>query len=106
MDSVPEASQDVARYDEPGQEIPLAEAFRIAVRYHQAGQVQKAISIYRQILQADPSNAHVYYLLGAACQAQGRLDEAAVQLEHSLRLRPGFAGAHNHLGLVRARQGK
>src|SRR5207245_2462774 len=79
---------------------------KVALRYHQSGQLQEAAPIYRQILQADPNNAHVHYLLGAACQALGRLDEAIVHLEHSARLRPGFAEVHNHLGVVRALQGK
>jgi tetratricopeptide (TPR) repeat protein len=84
----------------------LPEALQIAKRHHQTGSVQQAADIYRQVIQADPDNPQVQYLLGAACQALGRLDEASVYLEQSLRLRPDFAEAHNHLGVVRARQGK
>src|SRR5437870_713616 len=104
MTSIPKALSNAASPLEPGQVIPIAEAYQIAVRCHQTGQLQQAATLYRQILQVSPDDAQVCYLLGAACQALGRFDEAAARLEHSRRLRPSFAEVHNHLGLVRVLQ--
>jgi tetratricopeptide (TPR) repeat protein len=101
-----DALQNRLQSYELGQEIPIPEAYKLAVRCHQAGMVEQAARMYRHILQVDSGNAHLRYLLGAACQALGRLDEAAARLEESSRIRPGFADVHNHLGLVRALQGK
>ena len=54
----------------------IPEALAIAIQHHQGGRLQAAEQIYRRILEADPANAKAYYLLGAACQGLGKLDEA------------------------------
>jgi protein O-GlcNAc transferase len=78
----------------------------IAVQHHQAGRLQAAEQIYRQILEIDPANAQVYYLLGALCQSAGKLNEAAANLQQAVLLNPNQAEALNHLGVVRRQQGK
>jgi tetratricopeptide (TPR) repeat protein len=83
-----------------------AEAFMAAQSHHRAGQLQRAEEIYREILQTDPANANVYYFLGAACQALGKLDEAVASLQQAVRLRPDHAATHNHLGVTLAQQGR
>jgi tetratricopeptide (TPR) repeat protein len=83
-----------------------ADLFARARQLHQAGDPARAEPLYRQVLAAEPSNAHAHYLHGAACQALGRLEDAAASLRTALRLRPGFAEVHNHLGVTLARQGR
>ena len=45
---------------------PLAEGLDEARRYHQAGNVERAAAIYRRLVQAEPNNGQVWYLLNFA----------------------------------------
>jgi predicted O-linked N-acetylglucosamine transferase (SPINDLY family) len=82
----------------------IPEALAQAKAYHRAGQLQNAEQIYSQILQVEPANAEVYYLLGALFQSIGKFHEAAANLQQAVWLRPNHAHAHNHLGVVQAQQ--
>jgi Flp pilus assembly protein TadD len=78
----------------------IAEALMSAVRCQQAGQLQEAANIYRQIVAIDPSNVDAWHLLGvAACQV-GELDLAVKCITRAIQLAPNYADAHNSLGLV------
>jgi tetratricopeptide (TPR) repeat protein len=77
-----------------------------ARKHHQAGDVVRAEQIYRQVLSADPSDAQVWYLLGAACHAAGKLGDALTALQQAIQRQPQHADAHNHLGVVLAQQGR
>jgi FkbM family methyltransferase len=79
-------------------------ALDAARRAHQAGDLATAVERYQDVLQADAGNAQVWYLLGAARQKMGRLEEAAAALREAVRLEPHRAEAHNHLGVVLAQQ--
>jgi hypothetical protein len=46
----------------------ISGALAIAIRHHQAGRLQAAEQIYRQILQAEPNQADAIHLLGIAWQ--------------------------------------
>jgi predicted O-linked N-acetylglucosamine transferase (SPINDLY family) len=83
----------------------LTEDLARARQLHQAGDVPRAMDVYRQILRGDASQAQVWYLLGAACQTLGRLDEAVNSLREAIRLRPNHAASHNHLGVALGQQG-
>jgi tetratricopeptide (TPR) repeat protein len=83
-----------------------AELLPLAWRLHQAGDLPRAEQVYRQLLQQEPGNAQVWYLLGALCEARGDLTAAADNLDQALRLRPAFAEALHHRGVVFARQGQ
>ena len=41
----------------------IAEALAVALHYHQAGNLEYAEQVYRQILQADPDNTVALHLL-------------------------------------------
>jgi predicted O-linked N-acetylglucosamine transferase (SPINDLY family) len=84
----------------------VADVLTAAQRHHQSGDVQRAEQLYRQALQADPANAQAWYLLGAACQALGKLSEAVAYLQRSLEYRPFHPEAYNHLGITFAQQGQ
>jgi tetratricopeptide (TPR) repeat protein len=73
-------------------------------RFHQAGDLLQAELDYRELLQQEPDNAQGWYLLGAVYEARGELTEAATSLDQALRLRPDFAEALHHRGIVSARQ--
>ncbi len=78
----------------------LAEALAQGQKFHQAGDLPRAEQLYRQVLHSDASQGEVWYLLGAACQAQGKLAEAVGHYRQALALRPDLAAAHNSLGIA------
>src|SRR5438067_13815754 len=82
-----------------------AELLATGFRWHQAGDLPRAENAYRQLVQQDPGNAQAWYLLGALSEARGDLAAATTNLEQALRLRPAFAEALHHQGIVCARQG-
>jgi predicted O-linked N-acetylglucosamine transferase (SPINDLY family) len=87
-----------------GSEGVSVERLALARRHHQSGNLQAAEELYRQLLEAEPGNARVWYLRGAACQALGELAEAVASLQQAIQLRPEFADAHNHLGVTYAQE--
>jgi predicted O-linked N-acetylglucosamine transferase (SPINDLY family) len=84
----------------------IAEAMALGQQYQQAGDLDQAEHIYRQILQTDPSQAETWRLLGGVYQARNHLDDAASSYREALRLRPNFAEAHNDLGVALALAGR
>jgi Flp pilus assembly protein TadD len=54
----------------------VQEVFADALRHHQAGLLNEAERLYRQILQVDPGHAHALHLLGVLALRVGRNDIA------------------------------
>ena len=77
-----------------------------ALRYHQAGQLNKAEQLYRQILAVDPRIAEMHSNLGEALRVQGKLNEAVACHRRAINLKPDSAQAHNNLGYALQDQGK
>jgi predicted O-linked N-acetylglucosamine transferase (SPINDLY family) len=77
----------------------LSEALAIAVAHHQAGRLQAAEAIYRQILQADPQSADAWHFLGILAHQAGNFQTAVDHIGRALQLRPDFATFHSNLAL-------
>lgn len=88
------------------QEVTVSQAMLIALRYHKAGELSKAIKIYRQILKVNPKLAEVHGNLGSALKQQGQLEEAADCYRTALVIKPEFAEMHFNLGNVLLAQQK
>jgi tetratricopeptide (TPR) repeat protein len=86
--------------------LSVPEAVAMASQWYQAGHLQQAELLCRQILQADGSQADALYLLGLIAFQGGRADLGAEYLRTMLRLRPDFAEGHNNLGSLLLAQGK
>jgi len=84
----------------------IPEALAIAIQHHQAGRLQAAEQIYRQIVKVDPNQADAIHLLGVIAYQAGNLDEAVASYRRALELKPDHAKAHNNLGVAFTRQGK
>ena len=114
----------------------IPEALQVALQYHRAGHLREAEQIYRQIVQADPSQAEARNNLdiilrqqgqtsgsasgvtqarleavthnrqGIALFNQGRLNEAVMAFQQALQLVPDFTEAHSNLGNILYYQGK
>src|SRR5437764_251642 len=101
----------------------IAEALNQALQHHQAGALQQAEQLYRQVLQAQgrleaaalcycqaprlkPGYAEAHNNLGYALQKQGKLEEALPCYHRALDIKPDFPEAHNNLGNAFLEQGK
>jgi tetratricopeptide (TPR) repeat protein len=79
------------------QQLNVEEALRSAVAHHQAGHLQQAEQIYRQILVQDQNCPPALHLLGVIALQVGKYDMAAQLISRAIQL--GLAGeAHNNLG--------
>jgi Flp pilus assembly protein TadD len=85
---------------------PVHPPLAVAVQQHQAGNLEQAERLYRQILQADPQHVDALHLLGIIACQQGKNDLAIRYMSEALRLRPDFAEARNSLGNVFREQGR
>ncbi len=78
---------------------PLAQnnfGFALARR----GEIDAAISHYRQAIKLDPNNNKAHYNLAFALISQGQLDEAVKQFRQHLQIKPNDANAQITLGNV------
>jgi predicted TPR repeat methyltransferase len=80
--------------------VTITEAFASALEYLQAGQLQAAEQIYRQILAIDPQQAPAWHALGLIAHQAGQYLDAEMYLRRSLVLDPNLAPAHNNLGVT------
>lgn len=78
--------------------MPSNDLLNRAWHYQQTCQYAQAIEAYRQWLDASPNDPMVWHWLGAALQAEGRLDEAIEAARRRVGLQPDDAQAHLALG--------
>jgi protein O-GlcNAc transferase len=76
----------------------ISEALASAMAHHQAGRIQIAEPIYRDILAADPNQVDALHLLGVAQHQQGNHAVAVEYLERAIALQGNRAIFHNNLG--------
>jgi tetratricopeptide (TPR) repeat protein len=76
----------------------IFEALTIAVQHHQAGRLQAAEQIYRQILAVEPNQADAIHLLGVIASQVGKHEVAIEYIGRAIRLKGNSAGFHNNLG--------
>jgi tetratricopeptide (TPR) repeat protein len=80
--------------------VNVGEILGLALRHMQAGNVQQAESLLRQIIDEVPSQPDAYHLLGIIAYQAGRYDEAVAAIRHAVSLNPGAADFHTNLGLA------
>lgn len=83
-----------------------SESLSIAVQHHQAGRLQSAEQIYREILQTEPNHVDALHLLGVIAHQVGQQDVAVQYIEKAINLRPNEPSFHNNLGNAYSEQGK
>ena len=76
------------------------ETMAAAVKYHQAGQLDDAEGIYRQVIEADPNQADALHLLGVLAHQQGRHDVALEKIGRAISLNPKGTSYFNNFGLA------
>jgi predicted O-linked N-acetylglucosamine transferase (SPINDLY family) len=86
--------------------LAVPQALDTAIEHHQAGRLQQADQIYREILQADPHQIDALHLLGVIAHQRGRNDEAIDYISRALALDAGQAIIHNSLAAAYQALGK
>jgi protein O-GlcNAc transferase len=71
-----------------------------AFEQYQAGNVQQAEPLCREILKSQPDNADILHLLGLICYERGEYDAAERHIVRSLQSNSSNATAHCNLGNV------
>jgi tetratricopeptide (TPR) repeat protein len=99
-----QAVQPEARFEKTPRHFPPA--FSLAWKQFQAGQLDEAERLFREILETDPNQAEALHHLALIAGRKGRNDVAVDYLTKAVRLSPDSAVAHNNLGNALARQGK
>jgi tetratricopeptide (TPR) repeat protein len=78
----------------------IPEALATAVQHQQAGRLQAAEQIYRQILAMEPAHADTWHLLGLLAHQVGKQEIAIEYIGYAIRLNPGVAAFHSNLGVA------
>jgi tetratricopeptide (TPR) repeat protein len=84
----------------------ISEALTAAIQHHQAGRLQAAEEIYRQILAAEPNQADAWHLLGVINAQTGNHQLAVEYIYRALTVKPDWAEAQANLGNALREQGK
>ncbi len=76
----------------------ISEALAIAIQHHQAGRLQAAEQIYRQILAVEPNHADAMHLLGVIAHQAGKHEIAVESIGRAIGLKGSVAAFHLNLG--------
>lgn len=80
----------------------IPNAFELAQQQHQAGRLNEAEQLYRQILSHAPTHAPSLHYLGLLAHQAGHHVAAVDLIRQSLAINPNAAEAHNSLGMALA----
>jgi len=84
----------------------VQKVFADALRHHQAGRLNEAERLYRQILAVDPRHADSLHLLGVIAYQAGRHDLAVDLISQAIGINAKAPGYHCNLGLALKTKGK
>lgn len=76
----------------------ISEALATALKHHQAGDLERAERIYREILQQSPEHPVALHFLGVIVHQVGRHQEAVEYIHQALEINPKDGAAHSNLG--------
>lgn len=77
-----------------------------AVGLHQSGRLQEALSLYQQVLNAEPRNVDALRLMGLGLSGIGRHVEAISCYDRAIALQPDLAIVHRDRGMSLMQLGK
>jgi Flp pilus assembly protein TadD len=78
----------------------IEQAMALAVRHHQAGRLEEAQSLYRQVLAYKPDHPHALQLLGVVTHQLGQSDVAVDLIRRAIAIDPREARYHFNLANV------
>ena len=74
-----------------------AEILTQAVCHHEAGRLEKAEALYREVLKLEPDQPDALHLLGVLAHQKGDHDAAVVAIERAIAIAPEVAAYHGNL---------
>ena len=80
--------------------MDIDKSFQLALRYQKKGDLQRAENIYKEILNVQPENVTVLYLIGEICYQQKQHDCAIEYLKKALQFDPSNPQIYYNLGIV------
>lgn len=80
--------------------LSFEDALNAGIQFHQAGRLQDAENIYRQLLAVQPRHPEVLHLMGVCAHQKGDHASAVKLIEAAVDIQPGHPAAHNSLGAV------
>lgn len=86
--------------------MTVQQAIDLAIQHHRAGQLQRAESIYRQILTAFPEQADALHLLGVLSYQANQPQPAMELIQRAIAIAPDMADYHYNLGQILASCGR
>ena len=84
----------------------ILEALAIAARHQQAGRLQLAEQICRNILAVEQNQPQAWHLLGVVSAQFGKHQAAVECIRRALAIQPDWAAAHNNLGSMLSDQAR
>jgi tetratricopeptide (TPR) repeat protein len=78
----------------------------LASTRQQIGYWRDSEALFRRSTEVMPNNPITRHAFGSALLEKGRFDEAILQFEETIRLRPGYAFAHRNLGAALLQKGQ
>ena len=82
----------------PPADAPPGLTIQAGIEHHEAGRLQLAEAVYRELLASAPDDFDVLHRLGAVCYEQGKPAEALPFMQRAVALRPDAHAAHANLG--------
>ena len=82
------------------------ELLAIAIQHLQAGRLEAAESVYKQVLAIDPQQADAYHFLGIVAFQVGNLESAIQYIRHAIGLRGTDPAFYSNLGNVLQASGR
>lgn len=86
-------------------QMTIQQAIDLGIGHQEAGRLQEAEGIYRQILAIDPNHADALHLLGTIALACGALAPAGELFDRAIQVRPDIAPYHCSRGDLHSAQG-
>ena len=77
-----------------------------ALQHHQAGRLDKAERLFRQVLAVNPRHADSLHLLGVIAYQTERRELAAELIGKAIAINPREASSHSNLGNLLLQQGR
>jgi tetratricopeptide (TPR) repeat protein len=87
-------------------QLTIQQAYDLAVQHHQAGRLQEAEALYRQILAQQPKHAAALHYFGVLAHQVGRDDVAVDLIRRAIALVPNNDDAHINLGIALRQLGR
>jgi Flp pilus assembly protein TadD len=85
---------------------PIADLFRQAIAYHDAGQLDEAERLLNRVIAVTPGHSDSLHLLGIIAHRRGHQDAAADLISRAIKLRSSVPFYHANLGIVLRTQGR